>query len=67
MTRDHEQVVIDDAKVLKATAKALLVKIGAREVWIPQSQIMDDSEVWDAGDEGALVITAWFAEKEGLE
>ena len=36
------------------------------DVWVPKSQISDDSEVWKKGDEGELIITEWFAEKEGL-
>lgn len=59
------------AAAKRATNKALLVELrdGLRadeEVWIPLSQIHDDSEVWGAGDEGELVVTSWFAEKEGL-
>lgn len=36
------------------------------DVWVPKSQIDDDSEVWRKGDEGELIISEWFAEKEGL-
>ena len=63
-----ETVRIEDCEIIKATDKALLVRIGDEiEKWIPQSQIDDDSEVWKEGDKGDLVIKAWFAEKEGLE
>jgi hypothetical protein len=34
--------------------------------WIPQSQIHDDSEVWQAGNSGQLVLTRWIAEQKGL-
>lgn len=52
---------------VKATKKALLVRLADdREVWVPQSQIDEDSEVWRPGDSGKLVVAAWFAEKEGL-
>lgn len=53
-------------KATRATDKALLVEhpdIG--KVWVPQSQIDDDSEVYAAGHEGELVVSAWFAEKQG--
>ena len=46
---------------------ALLVDLGDREpVWVPCSQIDDDSEVWEPGQEGTLVIAEWWAKKEGL-
>lgn len=35
------------------------------EAWIPQNQIHDDSEVYEKGQEGRLVITRWIAEKKG--
>lgn len=57
------------ARAIRATAQALLVDVGAKDGkprWIPQSQIDDDSEVWKPGDEGDLVINAWWAEREGL-
>ena len=61
-------VRIEDCEAIRATDKALLVRIGDEiEKWIPQSQIDDDSEVWKEGDKGDLVIKAWFAEKEGLD
>lgn len=35
-----------------------------REVWIPKSQLQDEDEL----DEGlTITVTAWLAEKEGLE
>lgn len=35
--------------------------------WIPISQITDDSEVWEEGDEGDLVIKSWLARERGLD
>lgn len=35
------------------------------EVWIPKSQVHDDSEVWQPGHEGTLVITEWLAIERG--
>ena len=48
--------------------KALLMDIDGEEIWIPKSQIHDNSEVYDAGehDEGTLVITEWIAKQKGL-
>lgn len=36
------------------------------DIWIPKSQVHDDSEVYKKGHEGTLVVMEWFAEKEGL-
>lgn len=59
---------IEDCRVVRATEKAILVSIGGEvEKWVPQSCVDDDSEVWKEGDAGALVVKAWFAEKEGLD
>jgi hypothetical protein len=54
-------------RVIRETAKALLVCLDdGREVWIPKSQIHDDSEIWKPGDAGTLVVNGWWAEKEGI-
>ncbi len=45
---------------------ALLVAVDGKEVWIPQSQIDDNSEVYEPGTRGELVISQWFAEQKGL-
>lgn len=53
---------------VSSSGKALLVKLEDREepVWIPMSQIHDDSEVYGVGDEGDLVTTEWIAREKGL-
>jgi hypothetical protein len=57
-----------DATAKRATEKALLVELETGdEVWVPQSVIHDDSEVYRAGDAGELVVLAWFARKQGWE
>jgi hypothetical protein len=35
-------------------------------VWVPRSLISDNSEVYDDGHEGTLVIPEWWAVQEGL-
>lgn len=50
----------------KETDKALLCVIDGAEHWVPKSQIDDDSEVFAEDDEGTLVTTEWWAEKNGL-
>lgn len=58
-------VRIEDVVCKHATQKALLVEVDGDEVWVPQSQITDDSEVWKEGDTGTLVVTEWIAEQKG--
>jgi hypothetical protein len=62
--RMHTEV--EDVLVKSETEKALLCIIEGEQMWIPKSQITDDSEVWKQGDEGTLVITEWLAEQKGL-
>ena len=52
---------------VKESDKAVLVQIieMEKEVWVPKSQIHDDSEVWKADQSGDLVVTNWYAEKQG--
>jgi hypothetical protein len=33
--------------------------------WLPKSQITDDSEVYEVGGEGTLIVTEWIAKKKG--
>jgi hypothetical protein len=54
------------AKAIKSTDAAVLCEIDGEEMWIPQSQIHDDSEVWKEGDEGKLVVSQWIAKKKDL-
>lgn len=54
------------AKCKKATEMAILVAIDGKDHWVPKSAIDDDSEVYDEGHEGELVVHEWWAEKQGL-
>lgn len=56
------------AYCIRETDKALLVQTEGEELWIPKSQIHDDSEVFDAEDnnEGLLAIPEWLAEEKGI-
>jgi hypothetical protein len=53
-------------EVTKETDKALLCVIEGKEVWIPKSQIHDDSEVFEEGHKGKLVISEWIAKEKEL-
>lgn len=55
-----------EAKCIRETEFALLVEIDGEEVWMPKSQIQDESEVTEPGDEGALVVTEWIAREKNL-
>lgn len=59
-------VTLPDVEALKETDAALLCLVEGKEVWIPKSVIDDDSEVWEEGQSGDLVVHEWFATKEGL-
>ena len=61
-----EPVEFEDIAVEKETEMAILVEIEGDKYWLPKSQIHEDSEVKEEGDEGTLVTTHWWAEKEGL-
>lgn len=63
----NDTVTFEKCKVLRETNAALLVRMDdGSEVWFPKSQIHDDSEVYKAGTDGKLVVTAWIAEQKGL-
>lgn len=63
-------VYFKDCTVITETEKALLVECAEWEgdMWIPKSQIHDDSEVYGGkdGTEGTLIISAWLAKQKGL-
>lgn len=52
--------------VEKETDAAILVTIDGTEYWIPKSQISEDSEVYEEGGTGELVITEWIATEKGI-
>ena len=58
---------IENCEVLKETQKAILVEADVFDepVWIPISQIDDDSEVYGIGHAGTLIITSWLARTNG--
>lgn len=60
-------IKVKDVQVLKATPAALLCRIQGDQFWVPQSQVHDDSEVYQEGDKGALVCSEWIAESKGFK
>lgn len=71
MARDNsggEPYPLGNGKIIRATEKALLARIGDKEIWIPKSCIHDDSEAFSAAEnanEGSIVVMKWWAEKNG--
>lgn len=58
---------LGNGKVIRSTDMALLVKLDTgEEVWIPKSVIHDDSECYEDGGEGTVVVHSWWAERNGL-
>lgn len=55
------------AKAIAETDKAILVVILEDKFWIPKSVIHEDSEVFEKGGEGHLVVMEWWAENGHLE
>ena len=62
MSEDYDE---PDAKCIHETEGGLLVKIKGETMWIPKSQVLDDSEVDARGDRGKLVVAMWYAEERG--
>lgn len=59
---------IPNSRIILERQKAVLVKsdVFDREVWIPKSQIHDDSEVYDINSpEGDLLVLEGFAKYRG--
>lgn len=63
-----EDVEFESAAGLRDTPKALLVQLSdKRHVWVPKSQISEDSEVYAPGHTGSLLVSEWWCSREGLE
>lgn len=70
MPRDSEPAECGNFEVERATKLALLVndQCGTK-VWVPRSEICDDSEIHDKseiGDEGEPILPEWLAIEKGL-
>ncbi len=61
-------VEIENVLAVHEKGKGLLVEIDGDEetVWIPKSLISSDSEVYEKGTSGTLIIPEWLAEEKGL-
>lgn len=63
---EDETESFDNVEAKHETELALLCLIGGDPHWVPKSQIHEDSDVNEKGDEGTLVVKAWWAKKAGL-
>lgn len=66
MAEFKDKATFEDVSVIRETDSALLCRIDGKDVWIPKSQIADDSEVYESGTEGTLVVSQWIAEQKNL-
>lgn len=58
-----EYKIVEDCETVSETDNAVLILIDNEEKWIPKSQLED----WpDKGEEGEIIITKWWGEKEGI-
>lgn len=56
-----DEVEITYEKRKHETKKAVLFKINGEDKWIPKSQIIEEDETAEC-----VLVTRWFAEKEGI-
>jgi hypothetical protein len=49
------------------TPKAVLVRYDKEQkLWVPKSCLHDDSEVFEKGGTGHIIVKFWWADKQGL-
>lgn len=62
------KATIKDVKCISASDKAIRVRLqDGRRIWVPQSAVDDDSEVYKVDDFGKLIVKPWFAEQIGVD
>ena len=66
-TAEGEMCLSIKARCIRESPKALLVRIeGETEpVWLPKSQVKDESEVFAEGHDGELVLSRWICKEKG--
>lgn len=65
MPQEMVEIYVD--LIIKETTDAILCEIGSEQVWIPKSQLGEESDVREAGDgNGVISIPVWLAEKKEL-
>lgn len=61
-----DKVEFEDVTAIAESELALQVVIAGLRIWMPKSQIDDDSEVWKNGQQGTLVVSEWIAREKRL-
>ena len=62
---DHVELFCESIRV-SSSGLALYCDFGDSKVWIPISQIHDNSEVWEEGQRGDIIIPLWLAKEKEL-
>jgi len=73
ISREHDDSGDDPecigvGKCLSQTEKAVRIHLDDENTprWIPKSVLHDDSEVYQTGDTGKVIVKQWWAEKNGF-
>lgn len=64
--REGRPADLGNGECIHETEKAVLVKLSDCKLWVPKSQLHDDSEVFGKGMKGRVVVKFWWAEKQEL-
>lgn len=60
-------VDFDNTVVRAESDDAINVELDdGRKFWIPRSQVHDDSESYELGTDGTLIIPEWLADSKGM-
>ena len=64
----NELVEVEIDRVILETDRAIAITVEDDDdpIWIPKSQISEDSAVQGKGDKGTLIIPRWLADAKGL-
>ncbi len=67
MNIPSEHVDFDNTVVRSETDEAIQVELDdGRTFWIPKSLIHDDSESYELGTDGTLIVPEWLASVKGM-
>ena len=63
---DEKHVKIGGVSVVKETEKAFLVEAYGEQIWLPKSQMHQDSDDLAEGEIGTIIISKWIARQKEL-
>ena len=67
MSTPDGYVEFDNTVVRDESEEAIEVELDdGRKFWIPKSQVHDDSESYELGTDGSLVVAEWLADRKGM-